>query len=72
MMEITRSEIDNCYKMISILNKNPKNILQLEDKTEEENIFSYSVNIIDNLYKKIEIMLDKAPELNRLYATFNI
>lgn len=72
MMEITRSEVDNCYKMISILNKNPKKILQLEEKTEEENIFSYSVNIIDNLYKKIEIMLDKAPELNRLYATFNI
>ena len=68
---ITRAEIDNMYELISVLGDDLEEII-LCTTPEEEDIFRYSTNFIDQLRRKAEIMLEHMNDGKRVYETHNI
>ncbi len=68
---ITRAEIDNMYRLISLLKERLTEII-LCDQPEREDIFVFSTDFLQQLQKKAEIMLDHFNDGSRVYETNNI
>ena len=64
---VTRAEIDNINELISFLESSKVPLLKLAPSMEEEDIFLIGPNIVEQLRKKIAIMLRHQLDVNRLY-----
>jgi len=64
---VTRNEIDNTNELISLLESTKIPLVKTASTLEEEDVFNIGPNIIEQLKKKIDIMLKHQLEVNRLY-----
>jgi len=67
IQNVTRDEIDNTYKLISLLESTKIPLVKTSSTVEDEDIFNLGSNIIEQLKKKVNIMLKHQLEVNRLY-----
>jgi len=68
---ITRSEIDNAYRLADLIEGHEKELLQVTEP-EEEDVFVLSRNIAEQVRRKAEIMLDHQLDGNRVFERHNI
>lgn len=68
---ITRSEIDNAYRTADLLEGYEKELLQIAAPGLED-IFVFSDQIVSQIRKKAEIMLDHQLDGNRVFERHNI
>ena len=64
---ITRNEIDNINELISLLESTNNPLVKTAPSMEDEDVFNLGPNIVDQLKKKVGIMLKHQLEVNRLY-----
>ena len=69
--EITRAEIDNCYRLADLLEGRMEKVM-LCAAPEKEDIFVLSTELPAQLRRKAEIMLDHFSDSSRYYETNNI
>lgn len=67
IQNITRDEIDNINELIGLLETSPVPLIELAPSTEEEDIFLLGPDIIEQLRKKIRIMLRHQLDVYRLF-----
>ena len=68
---ITRSEIDNAYRLADLIEGYEKELLQVTEP-EAEDVFVLSQNIAKQIRRKAEIMLDHQLDGNRVFERHNI
>lgn len=68
---ITRSEIDNAYRLADLIEGHEKELLQIAAPGQED-IFVLSPDIVSQIRKKAEIMLDHQLDGNRVFERHNI
>jgi HAMP domain-containing protein len=68
---ITRAEIDNTYELIRILESTDKPLLSQTKIKTQEDVFLFGPDLINQLKKKAEIMLNHQMDYNRLYIRSN-
>lgn len=64
---VTRNEIDNTYELISLLEPTKIPLVKTAPSMEEEDVFNIGPNIVEQLKKKVGIMLKHQLEVHRLY-----
>ncbi len=64
---ITRNEIDNTHELIALLESSEIPLVKTASSMEDEDIFNLGPNIIEQLKKKVGIMLKHQLDVNRLY-----
>ena len=69
--DISRSEIDNAYRLADLIEGHEKELLQVTEP-EMEDIFVLSRNIAGQIRRKAEIMLDHQLDGNRVFERNNI
>ena len=68
---ITRAEIDNTNELISLLESSKKPLLVQVMNKSEEDIFQFGPDLIAELKKKADTMLNHQMDYNRLYRRSN-
>ncbi len=69
---LTRAEVDNAYRLASLLDGGyAELILDVTDEAHED-IFHFGPNLVAQIRKKAEIMLDHQLDSNRVYERHNI
>jgi hypothetical protein len=68
---ITRSEIDNAYELADLLEGWEEKIFHVTDE-ENEDIFVFGPNLVSQIRKKAEIMLNHQLDGNRVFERHNI
>ncbi len=68
---LIRAEIDNTYEIIKLIRGRERKMLITALEHELEDIFMFSPNIVSQLEKKINIMLDCQLDGKRLFVTNN-
>lgn len=68
---ITRSEIDNAYRLADLIEGHEKELLQIAAPGQED-IFVLSPDIVSQIRRKAEIMLDHQLDGNRVFERHNI
>ncbi|MGI5899740.1 MAG: hypothetical protein ACOX8S_07440 [Christensenellales bacterium] len=68
---ITRSEIDNAYELAELLKGYEEKIFQVTDEANED-IFVFGPNLVTQIRKKAEIMLNHELDANRVFERHNI
>lgn len=71
MQNITRDELDNTEEMAKLLEGRLYDILYCAETPEDEDIFLFGPDLIAQLRRKNEIMLNHYIELQRLWARHN-
>ncbi|MGB7297606.1 MAG: hypothetical protein WBC70_18670, partial [Candidatus Aminicenantales bacterium] len=64
---VTRNEIDNINELVGLLEKSPIPLIELAPLKEEEDIFLIGPDIVEQLRKKVRIMLRHQLDVYRLY-----
>ncbi|HEX9973441.1 MAG TPA: hypothetical protein VGD14_15320, partial [bacterium] len=64
---VTRNEIDNTNELIALLESTKIPLVKTAASMEEEDVFNIGPNIIEQLKKKVSIMLKRQLEVRRLY-----
>ena len=64
---VTRNEIDNINELIALLKSTKIPLVKTAPSIEDEDVFNIGPNIIEQLKKKVSIMLKHQLEVNRLY-----
>lgn len=64
---IARSEVDNTYELANLIESAPEPILPIAPVPEEEDSFVFAPNVVEQLRRKAEIMLDRWEDYNELY-----
>jgi len=67
IQNITRDEIDNINELIGLLGSGPVSLIELAPTMDEEDIFLIGPNIVEQLRKKVQIMLRHQLDVYRLY-----
>lgn len=67
IQNVTRDEIDNIRELISLLKNSKVPLVELAPSMAEEDIFLIGPNIVEQLEKKIQIMLKHQLDVYRLY-----
>jgi hypothetical protein len=67
IQNITRNEIDNINELIGLLEGSPVPLVELAPSMAEEDIFLVGPNIVEQLRKKVQIMLRHQLDVYRLY-----
>ena len=68
---LARAEIDNCRRMIAVLKKAKRPVVQMTLRAEDESIMTYGQNLIENLEKKTRIMECHRRDFRRLLPCYN-
>jgi hypothetical protein len=68
---ITRSEIDNAYELADLLEGYEEQIFHVTT-AEEEDVFVFGPNLVSQIRKKAEIMLNHELDGNRVFERHNI
>jgi hypothetical protein len=68
---ITRSEIDNAYRVADLLAGHEAEIFHITDE-ENEDVFVFGPNLVPQIRKKAEIMLNHELDGNRVFERHNI
>ncbi|MBN2408597.1 MAG: hypothetical protein JXE07_02575 [Candidatus Aminicenantes bacterium] len=64
---VTRNEIDNINELVDLFEKSPFPLVELAPSKEEEDIFLIGPDIVEQLRKKVRIMLRHERDVDRLY-----
>jgi hypothetical protein len=72
LYSLMRAEIDNTQNLIDLLESSEHPVLVLADKPEDEDIFHLSPELLAQLRRKIQIMLDHWLDLNLLLRRPNL
>jgi hypothetical protein len=64
---LAREEMDNALALAQLIEESPEPLLAMAPTPEEEDGFLFGPNLVEQLQKKVEIMLDHWPEYNALY-----
>jgi hypothetical protein len=67
IQNVTRNEIDNINELIGLLEGSPIPLVELAPSMAEEDIFLIGPNIVEQLRKKVQIMLRHQLDVYRLY-----
>jgi hypothetical protein len=67
IQNVTRDEIDNITELIGLLESSPVPLIELAPAPDEEDIFLIGPNIVEQLRKKVRIMLRHQLDVYRLY-----
>ena len=67
IQNVTRDEIDNIRELIGLLKNSKVPLLELAPSMAEEDIFLIGPNIVEQLEKKVQIMLKHQLDVYRLY-----
>jgi hypothetical protein len=67
IQNVTRDEIDNIDELISLLGRSPVPLIDVAPSMDEEDIFLIGPNIVEQLRKKLQIMLRHQLDVYRLY-----
>lgn len=68
---ITRAEIDNTLRIIELIQERESEMLVMAPSEALEDIFLFSPNLVAQLHRKINIMLDHQMDAKRLFVTPN-
>lgn len=72
MRKIAREELDNIAELIEILESQPDAILEHAHTPEEESPFMLGPDVVADLKRKLDIMLDHWQDYERLYPTTKV
>jgi len=64
---LARDEMDNALALAKLIEEAPEPVLAMAPTAEEEDGFLFAPNLVEQLRKKVEIMLNHWPEYNALY-----
>ncbi len=67
IQNVTRNEIDNINELIGLLESSPVPLVEVAPSMSEEDIFLVGPNIVEQLRKKVQIMLRHQLDVYRLY-----
>jgi hypothetical protein len=67
IQNVTRDEIDNMTALIGLLESSPVPLIELAPTPDEEDIFLIGPDIVEQLRKKVRIMLRHQLDVYRLY-----
>lgn len=67
IQNVTRSEVDNCVELAEILESTDVPVLDLAESPDEEWIFQYGPDVVDQLETKVALTLDHQWDLHQLY-----
>ncbi len=67
IQNVTRQEIDNVNELIGLLQSSKAPLVELAPTMAEEDIFLIGPNLVEQLHKKVEIMLKHQLDAHRLY-----
>ncbi len=67
IQNVTRNEIDNINELIALLENSPVPLVEHAPSMDEEDIFQIGPNIVEQLRKKIQVMLRHQSDVYRLY-----
>ena len=68
LCSIARDEMDNALALANLLEASPAPLLPLAPTAAEEDGLNFAPNLVEQLRKKVSIMLKHWPEYNALYA----
>lgn len=68
---LTRAEIENTYKIIKLIQGREREMLVLAPSVEQEDIFWCSPELVNQLYKKIEIMFKYQLDGKKVFTSNN-
>ncbi|MBR6555938.1 MAG: hypothetical protein IKT60_00760 [Clostridia bacterium] len=71
MQVIFRNELDNTEEMAKLLEGRESDIFYVAERPEDEDIFLFGPNLVAQLRKKQNVMMDHYLELQRLWARHN-
>lgn len=69
---ITRSEIDNAYRLADLLEGHAPEIFRMTDDPGLEDVFTLGPDLVSQIRRKAEIMLDHELDANRVFERHNI
>lgn len=72
MRKIAREEIDNIAELIELLESHPDAVLEHAHCPEEESSFLLGPDVVADLQKKLDIMLDHWQDYERIYPTTKV
>ena len=72
MRKIAREELDNIAELIEILEAHPDEVLEDAHSPEEESPFMLGPDVVADLKRKLDIMLDHWHDYERLYPTTRV
>ncbi len=73
MRKIARSELDNTQELIDLIDANAGNrLFDCADSPETESVFKLGPNLVEDLRRKREVMLDHWHDYERLYPTSKV
>ncbi|MHB9132009.1 MAG: hypothetical protein ACYDBB_13115 [Armatimonadota bacterium] len=64
---LAREEMDNALALIKLIEEAPEPVLAMAPTPEEEDGMAFSPNIVEQLHKKVDIMMNHWQEYNALY-----
>lgn len=67
MRRLARAEIDNTVELIGLLGSDPATVLELAQPPEVQDVFYFGDDIVAQLRRKIDIMMDHWEDYERLY-----
>ena len=67
IQNVTRDEIDNINELVGLLENSKVPLVELAHSTAEEDIFLIGPNIVEQLRKKVQIMLKHQLDVYRLF-----
>ena len=69
MRKIAREELDNIAELIEIIESQEGEVVDFARSPDEESVFILGPNLVDDLRRKMDIMLDHWHDYERLYPT---
>ena len=72
LRKIAREEFDNIAELVELLEAHAEKLLEHADVAEEESVFMLGPALVDNLKRKLDIMLDHWHDYERLYPTTKV
>ncbi|MHB9131312.1 MAG: hypothetical protein ACYDBB_09510 [Armatimonadota bacterium] len=72
LRKIARGELDNITELIDLLESAPGPVIAMTDKPELESVFWFGPSLVDDLKRKMDIMLNHWHEYEQMYPTHKV
>ena len=70
--KIAREEFDNIAELVELIETHAEKLIDFADSEETESVFFLSPHIVDDLKRKLQIMLDHWQDYEQLYPTTKV
>ena len=67
MRRLARAELDNTLELIDLLGTDPEVVLELAPTADQQDVFYYGPDVVDQLRRKMAVMVDHWEDYERLY-----